>query len=177
MKLLLNMYTRETDFAFATVSDTQESLFMSFDSSVTVLRSNRRIWIGIHFCEEVLTDTESSPFSSPIITISHHLWGISPFVQTWSESKLFCCFTMVFSIFIGFCSGPALDFPFLLSHQFRNENICLKANTGWLAIKNMIVFVLNLAYFDIFMRSYIIVGLGIPKWIAFVKWIFVLWFL
>ncbi len=114
-------------------SDTQESLFVSFDSLLTVLRSNRGfvwIWIGIRFWEVVLTDTESSPFSSPIITISHHLWGISPFVQTWSESKFVCFFNMVLSIFIGFCNGPALDFPFLISLQFCNENIFLKANTG-----------------------------------------------
>ncbi len=47
----------------------------------------------------MLTDTESSPFSSPIITTSHHLRGISPLVQPRSESKLFCFFAMVSSSF------------------------------------------------------------------------------
>jgi hypothetical protein len=60
-------------------------MFLSFDSSETVLRSNQMvgfawIWIGIRFCEKVLKDTETSPFSSPIIAICHHLRGISPLV-------------------------------------------------------------------------------------------------
>jgi hypothetical protein len=108
-------------------SDTQERLLVSSDSSVTVLRSNRVVGFGICFGEKVLKNMESSPFSSPIITTSHQFRGISTHVQNWSESKLFCCFTMVLSIFTGFCNGSALDFPFLISLQFCNENLCLKA--------------------------------------------------
>jgi hypothetical protein len=59
-------------------SNNQEHLIVSFDSSVTVLRSNQVvclawIWIGIRFCEYKLMDTESSSFSTPIITTSHRL--------------------------------------------------------------------------------------------------------
>jgi hypothetical protein len=78
----------------------------------------------------VLTDTESSPFSSPSVIIfeeSHHLF--EPGVKV----NCFAFFTMVlsiFTIFTGFFNGPVLDFPFLISHKFRNENIGLKADTG-----------------------------------------------
>jgi hypothetical protein len=106
---------------------------VSFDSSVTVMRSNQVvcfawIWIGICFGESAHRHGINTIF----ITYHHHQSSSNNLItsSTRSENKLFCFLARVSSIFDGFCNGSVLDVPFLFSHQFHNENLCLKAGTG-----------------------------------------------
>ncbi len=89
---------------------------LSFDSSVTVLRSNRVIsyaWIGL-----ALAFVRKVRESSPLFIIYHHhnhrLWGISPLCQPWGESKLFCSFAMFLSNFAMVLLGFSFPFDFAM---------------------------------------------------------------
>ncbi len=92
-------------------SDTKERLFVSFDSLVTVLRSNQLddfawIWIGSRFCAH--RHHHFHHLSSPRVIIfkkSHHLFN--PGVTL----NLFCLFAMVSSSFSSFSMVLLWIFP------------------------------------------------------------------
>ncbi len=60
----------------------------------------------------MLTDTESSPFLSPIITICYHLRENSPLVSTRSNSKLFCFLPELCQALLDFTKFLLRVFPF-----------------------------------------------------------------
>ncbi len=76
------------------------------------------LWISAH------GKGESSPLFITYHHDSHHLRGISPLCQLWSESKLFCSFAMITSSFSKSCNGlPWICFPLLI---FRRESFVWK---------------------------------------------------
>jgi hypothetical protein len=100
--------------------------FLSFDSLVLFCEATKwsvlRIGLAL-FCEKVLTENEMHHyFSSPIITTSHHLRGITP-LSTRSKSNLFCSFAMVSWSFVTVCFWFCNE-NLLLASLYRIARIC-----------------------------------------------------
>ncbi len=99
----------------------RDTYVLSFDSSVTVLRSNWVVgfaWIGLALAfvnERSWKMRESSPLFITYHHHNHHLWEISPLCQPWGDSKCFA----IYHGFVQFCNGFAWIFLSRLILQWK----------------------------------------------------------